>query len=83
MLGTSYRLGKPTRAVYADATRKGFVLVPQDAIVTVEDIEAPGRLLKVRWNNVVLLIFSQDLIERGIQIEERTPVARCAATLRQ
>jgi hypothetical protein len=83
MLGTSYRLGKPTRAVYADAARKGFVLLPEGAILTVEDIEDPGRLLKVRWNNLVLLIFCQDLIERGVHIGEPKRAARSAAALRQ
>lgn len=78
MLGTSYRLGKPTRAVYADATRKGFVLVPQNAIVSVEEIDGPGRLLRIRWNSLTLLIFCQDLLERGVEIVE-FPAARAGA----
>jgi hypothetical protein len=78
MLGARYRLGKPTRAVYADASRKGFVLLPEDAVLTVEGIDGPGRLLKVRWNSVVLLMFSQDLLERGVEIEEAAS-ARAAA----
>jgi hypothetical protein len=83
MLGISYRLGKPTRAVYADAARKGFVLLPEGAIVKVEDMDAPGRLLKVRWNNLALLMFFQDLVERGVPMQKPTRAAvalrRCAS----
>lgn len=78
MLGARYRLRKPTRAVYADAARKGFVLLPEDAVLMVEGSDGPRRLLKVRWNNLVLLMFSQDLTERGVEVEE-TAAARVAA----
>jgi hypothetical protein len=81
MLGISYRLGKATRAVYADAARKGFVLVPEDAVVSVEEIDGPGRLLRIRWNNLTLLIFGQDLVERGVEIGE-LPAARAGASRR-
>lgn len=77
MLGVRYRLGKPTRAVYADAARKGFVLLPEDAVLTVENVDGPGRLLKVRWNNLILLMFSQDLIERAVEVED-TPAVGAA-----
>lgn len=70
MLGSRYRLGKPTRAVYADDGAKGFVLLPEGAVLTIVSLDNGGRLVKVRWNNLLLLMFGQDLIERGVEIQE-------------
>jgi len=82
MLGSRYRLGKPTRAVYAEDGAKGFVLLPEGAVLTIDSLESSGRLLRIRWNNVLLLMFCQDLIERGIEIEEPIPNPARAATQR-
>lgn len=82
MLGSRYRLSKPTHAVYAEDGLKGFVLLPEGAMLTVDSIESSGRLLKIRWNNVLLLMFCQDLIERGIEVEAPPPKPARAASQR-
>jgi len=81
MLGSRYRLGKATRAVYADDDAKGFVLLPEGAVLTIENLDGTCRLVKVRWNTLSLLMFWQDLMERGTEMEE--PVARVARTATQ
>lgn len=70
MPGTRYRLGKPTRAIYAEDGAKGFVLLPEGAVLTMDGFESPERLVRIRWNDLLLLMFWQDLLERGLQIEE-------------
>jgi hypothetical protein len=65
-----YHLGKATRAVYAEDGTKGFVLLPEGSLVTIEGFESPNRLVRVRWNNLLLLMFWQDLLERGTPIQE-------------
>jgi hypothetical protein len=70
MLGSRYRLGKPTRAVYADEDAKGFVLLPEGAVLTIDSLDRTGRLLRIRWNNLPLLMFWQDLMERGVEIDD-------------
>jgi hypothetical protein len=69
MPGTRYRLGKATRAVYAEDGAKGFVLLPEDSILIIDSFDSTGRLVRVRWNNLLLLMFWQDLLERGIEME--------------
>jgi malate synthase len=49
---------------------KGFVLIPEGAFLTVESLDATGRLVRVRWSSQVLLMFWQDLQERGTEITE-------------
>jgi len=82
MLESRYRLGKATRAVYADGSTKGFVLLPEGAVLTVEEFDSGGRLLKVRWNNLLLLMFWQDLMDRGVEIHEPMTGTAHAATQR-
>jgi len=82
MLGNRYRLGKPTRAVYADDNAKGFVLLPEGAVLAATSLDSGGRLVKVRWNNELLLMFAQDLIERGVEVEESVISTARAATQR-
>lgn len=79
MSASRYRLGKPTRAVFAEDGVKGFVLLPEGSVLTLDSIDSPGRLVRIRWNNVLLLMFWQDLIERGIEIEDSAvPTPRVA-----
>jgi hypothetical protein len=83
MLGSRYRLGKPTRAVYADEDAKGFVLLPEGAVLTIDSLDGTGRLLRIRWNNLPLLMFWQDLMERGVEIDDSIlSMARTAAQRR-
>ncbi|MBV9082361.1 MAG: hypothetical protein JOZ62_06795 [Acidobacteriaceae bacterium] len=58
-----FSLNVPTRAV--DTRDKGFIVVPQGAVLSVQETNDGGRLLKVLWGERELLILSQDLAERG------------------
>ena len=80
MPGTRYRLGKATRAIYAQDGAKGFVLLPEEAVLSIDSFDSAGRLVKVRWNNLLLLMFWQDLVERGIEIPEAVVSTARAAT---
>lgn len=78
MPATRYRLGRETRAVECENGAKGFVLVPEGALLTVDSVDATGRLAKVLWGSQVLLMFWQDLVERGVKVEDRA-TARVAS----
>ena len=69
-----YRLGKDTRAVHCEHDAKGFVLIPEGALLTVDSFDVTGRLVKVVWGSQSLLMFSQDLLDRGVELEQ--PAAR-------
>ena len=70
MPATRYRLGRDTRAVQCEDGANGFVLIPEGALLTVDSLDATGRLVKVLWGSQVLLMFWQDLLERGVEIDE-------------
>jgi hypothetical protein len=77
-----YRLGRDTRAVQCEDGAKGFVLIPEGALLTVDSLDAAGRLVKVVWGSQVLLMFWQDLLERAAVVEEAPPrAARVASHL--
>jgi hypothetical protein len=69
MAGNRYRLGKATRAVHAEEGVKGFVLIPEGADLIIDSLDRSGRLVRVRWESRVLLMFWQDLLERGVEAE--------------
>jgi hypothetical protein len=69
MAGNRYRLGKATRAVHADDSTKGFVLIPEGADLVIDTLDRSGRLVQVRWEGRVLLMFWRDLLERGIEVD--------------
>lgn len=69
MAGTRYRLGKATRAIHAQEGVKGFVLIPEGVDLVIDSFDAAGRLVKVKWGSQLLLMFWQDLLERGMLME--------------
>ncbi len=68
-MGSVYRLGKATRAIYAEDGAKGFVLIPEGADLFIDSLDRTGRLVQVRWESRLLLMFWQDLLERGIETD--------------
>ena len=68
-MGSRYRLGKATRAIYAEEGVKGFVLVPEGADLFIDSLDRAGRLVQVRWETRLLLMFWQDLLERGVETD--------------
>jgi hypothetical protein len=78
-MGSRYRLGKATRAIHAEDGAKGFVLIPEGADLIIESLDKSGRLVKVRWESRILLMFWQDLLARGVEIDSSIEVSAHAA----
>jgi hypothetical protein len=68
-MGSRYRLGKATRAIHAEEGVKGFVLIPEGADLIINKLDRAGRLVQVTWESRVLLMFWQDLLDRGVQTD--------------
>ncbi len=68
MLGRKYRLDRALRAVYSNDGEKGFVLIPEGAILTIDGHHDAERILQVSWRKRTLLVFAEDLRERGIEM---------------
>ncbi len=65
-----YRLLRPTCAVHRNRSEKGFIFLPKDAIVEIDAFDETGRMAQARWSDCLLLVFSQDVQERGLKIGE-------------
>lgn len=78
-MGSRYRLGKATRAIHAEDGAKGFVLIPEGVDLIIDSLDQSGRLVKVRWESRILLMFWQDLLERGVEMESSIEVSAHAA----
>lgn len=63
-----YRLERPLRAVYSENGEKGFVLLPEGTVLTISGHHDNGRIAQVIWNKRGLLVFMQDLVDRGTEI---------------
>jgi hypothetical protein len=74
-MGSRYRLGKATRAIHAEDGTKGFVLIPEGADLIIESLDGSGRLVKVRWESRILLMFWQDLLERAVEADSPIQVS--------
>lgn len=70
MPGRRYRLAKDTRAVHCEQDAKGFVLIPEGALISIDSFDATGRLIRIVWGSQLLLMFSQDLLDRGVEVEK-------------
>ena len=68
-----YRVHTPMRGTYAAGCRcKGFVPIPIGAIlVALCDHNKTALYVTVRWNNLELLVFPQDLSERAVECDVR------------
>jgi hypothetical protein len=64
MLGRRYRLAKPLLAVHADG-RRGFLLVPEGAVLLVSAEDEGSRVLRITWRKKQFFAFAQDVFERG------------------
>jgi hypothetical protein len=67
-----YRLNRPTLGLCSDDQRKACVTVPANEIVEVQvpDILARKHTVEIRWGNRVLTMFTGDILERGIPIDD-------------
>lgn len=69
MVGKRYRLTRPLRAVHADGG-KGFVLLPEGAVLIVHAEHDSRRILEIDWETQQLFVFTQDILERGREYEQ-------------
>ena len=66
----SYRITSPTMAFASSDSDRTAIVVPVNAIVAIsEDPHEGDRLVDVLWNGKDYVMFTQDLRQRGQQIE--------------
>ena len=70
MVGKTYRLRKSLRAVHADGDGKGFILVPEGALLVVDGYHDDSRILQVNWEEQKLFVFTEDLLQRGAEMRK-------------
>lgn len=70
MMGKKYRLERPVRAVYTNHGIKGFLLLPQGAVLIVGSYRDNSRILEVKWEEKELFVFTQDVLERGTESKD-------------
>jgi hypothetical protein len=72
MLGESYRLNRKTLAINSGGENRASIFIPANAIVTI--IAGPlngNRLVDVKWEDLTLMIFAEDLRDRGTLITRK------------
>ncbi len=70
MMGKKYRLAKPVRAVYANDGHKGFLVLPEGAVLIVNSYRDNSRILQVNWEEKELFVFAQDVLDRGTESKD-------------
>jgi hypothetical protein len=64
--GESYRLKSETLGISTTDRSRTAVIIPKDSIVTIVAGPFEGeRLVDVIWNGKTIMLFAQDLRERG------------------
>ena len=67
---TYYRLDTPTLAILATPDGHGIpVTIPGGAVLTVVGLANYDRMIDVFWDGKIVMIFTQDLRTRGVQID--------------
>jgi hypothetical protein len=70
VLGKRYRIRVPVLAIRANTGEKGLILLRQGSVLTVSGYGNDERLVTVRWNGTELLVFANDVRERGTVIPD-------------
>jgi hypothetical protein len=66
MQGKSYRLNAQTLGILSENQHRVAVLIPYNAVITVVSGPLNGnRMVDVMWDEKVVMIFVEDLRERG------------------
>ena len=75
MGSTRYRLAKPTLGVQSVDDKRYCMTVPADATIEipVDGILNSHRTVEVRWQDYVLTMFSEDVRERSVALENTEP----------
>ena len=79
MKSTRYRLGKPTLGVHSANGKQCCMTVPADATIEIA-LDGNHRTIEVRWEDYVLTMFSEDVRERSVPLDNTEPdLSRCRA----
>jgi hypothetical protein len=65
--GDQFKLSTPTFGILSQGRDGITVTIPKDATITVVNIH--GQMVDVEWQDQILMVFAQDLRERGGQIK--------------
>jgi hypothetical protein len=69
MRGDSYRINKQTIGLSSEAENRVSIFLPKDAIVILlEGSLNENRMVGVKWEGRVVMIFADDLRDRGTLI---------------
>ena len=67
MPASKYRINSPTIALFLEDGRQVARAIPTGSIVTVDSLHG-DKLVEATWNQVKVLMFSQDIRARGERI---------------
>ena len=72
-----FRLKRPTLGVSVDGPKRKCVIVPANEIIEVElpDRLAPKNTTNVRWGNLVLSMFTRDVLTRVAAFTDPTSMS--------
>jgi hypothetical protein len=69
MPGRVYRIDAETVGIVSRNNVRVTVMIPEGARVIVENAEVGSRLIDVLWEGQTVMIFTEDLQERGTLIQ--------------
>jgi hypothetical protein len=72
---TRYRLSRPTLGVHSANGKPCCMTVPTDATIEIplDGIFNDHRTIEVRWEDYVLTMFSEDVRERSVALDNTDP----------
>jgi hypothetical protein len=71
MQDRTYRLNTPTLAIHLENGKHTPLTIPPGATVTVDDGPLDGtRLIDVKWQQKMVMMFAIDLRDRGTRIDQ-------------
>jgi late competence protein required for DNA uptake (superfamily II DNA/RNA helicase) len=69
--GQRYRLNIPTLAIIKQDGHNAPITIPSGAVVKITSGPLDGdRLIDVIWDGKVAMMFTTDILERGVRLEE-------------
>jgi hypothetical protein len=70
MIGQRFRMKSPTLAIMTQDTAKIPIMIPKGAEVEVIDGPLNGnRLVDVRWDGKTVMVFTNDIRDRGERVD--------------
>jgi hypothetical protein len=69
-----YRLSSETLGISDKEGHPSMVMLPEGATITILDARVGSRMIDVLWDGKSVMIFAQDLDERGIVEEPETRI---------